>query len=59
MREKRRSTGVVYLASREGNESNGTTTCEEEEGEDEETVKNTKQNEISNTDGRQTNQIIS
>ena len=53
MREKRRSTGVVYLGC-QGNDSNGTTTGEEEEEEeelvlvDEETVKNTKQNEISN-----------
>ena len=53
MREKRRSTGVVYLGC-QGNDSNGTTTGEEEEEEevvvvDEETVKNTKQNEICNT----------
>ena len=52
MREKRRSTGVVYLGC-QGNDSNGTTTGEEEEEEeeevvDEETVKNTKQNEICN-----------
>ena len=57
MREKRRSTGVVYLGC-QANDSNGTTTGEEEEEDeeevvvvDEETVKNTKQNEISNTDG--------
>ena len=51
MREKRRSTGVVYLGC-QANDSNGTTTAEEEDDEvvveeDEETVKNTKQNEIS------------
>ena len=57
MREKRRSTGVVYLACQERDDSNGTTTCEEEEDdvvvEDEETIQNTKQNEISNSEGRQ------
>ena len=57
MREKRRSTGVVYLACQERDDSNGTTTCEEEEDEvvveDEETIQNTKQNEISNSEVRQ------
>ena len=58
MREKRRSTGVVYLGC-QGNDSNGTTTAEEEEEdevveEDEETVKNTKQNEISTTSSSST-----
>ena len=54
MREKRRSTGVVYL----GSEGKDTSSCEDDEVEDDiqqdefihhfedETVKNTKQNEI-------------
>ena len=53
MREKRRSTGVVYL----GSEGKDTSSCEDDEGEDDvhkdevihhfedETVQNTKQNE--------------